>query len=148
MLKFKDLTDVCREYLLQQLNNVSVEAGKYGEMPSIAPCIWIYAEPTRNTITAANYLPAIRRAKVTFFAIVNSGLNKTDAANQSIELIELVEEKIFSEQFDNFLNQHPKNVNQNITVINYTDSEQPLNFDAIYSDFAVSYLEVWMDYSR
>lgn len=148
MLKFSQLVEVSKEFLSNSLNeSVTVDEGKYGEMPSLAPCVWIYAEPVRNAVTVANNVPAIRRAKLTFFAIEGAALNKTEAVNKSVELIELVEEKIFSSQFTQFINDHQKNINQLNTTIRYTDSEQPLNFDAIYADFAVSFLEVWIDYT-
>lgn len=151
MLKFSNIVKVVKEFLeTQNFNNshtVTIEEGKYGELPSITPAVWIYAEPERSFITALGDKPVSKRAKLTFFAVEQAADNKTSAINKSVELIETVEELIFSDQFLNFLNNHPYNFNQQETDVNYTDSEKPLNFDAVYSDLAVSYLEVWINYA-
>lgn len=147
MLKYSSLPSVIKNFLNQKIS-IPVEEGRYGEMPSIVPCIWIYIEPARNAATASNNYPVSRRAKVTFFAMESAVENKTEAANKSVELIEIIETLIFSQEFSDYINAHTNNVNQELTIVQYTDSEQPLNFDAIYSDMAVSFLEVWIDYAK
>ncbi|OQY70795.1 MAG: hypothetical protein B6D44_15175 [Ignavibacteriales bacterium UTCHB2] len=147
MLNYSSLPSAIKDFLTQKFT-IPVEEGKYGEMPSVVPCIWIYIEPARNAATAANHYPVARRAKITFFAMESAIDNKTEAANKSVELIEQVESFIFSQEFSDYINTHTNNVNQNFTTIKYTDSDQPLNFDAIYSDMAVSFLEIWIDYAK
>jgi len=148
MIKYINLTEVIKSYLQTNLKNVSVDIGKFGELPSVAPCIWIYIEPARNQLTDINSVPVLRKAKITFFAIADASVDKSSASLNSVVLIEQVESLVFSKEFAAFINQHELNINNNFTKITYTDSEQPLNFDAVYSDFAVSYLEIWINYAN
>jgi hypothetical protein len=147
MLKLSSLSKVCIDYLTANLPGVKHEPGKRGELPSLTPCVWIYVEPHRQKQANYKNYPVLRRAKVTFFACEGAAVNKTDAANKSIDLAEKVEQLIFSEDFFNYINAHKDNINTGLTEVTYTDSDQPLNFDDIYSDIAVSYLETWINYA-
>jgi len=147
MLTFTSLAKVCKEYLEGNLPDVKIEPGKRGEFPSITPCVWIYVEPSRPKNKNYKNYPVLRRAQVTFFACIGSAKDQTEAANKSMQLIEKVEQLLFAEGFQNFLNAHQENINDAITEITYTDAEQPMYFDGIYSDFATSALETWMNYA-
>lgn len=145
MVKFKDITQLIADYLSEKLPDVNIEAGKYGEMPSITPMIWIYIEPYRNMLTNINTVPIVKNAKVTLFAIADASTDKYKAMINSVELIEEVESVLFDSEFENYFNNHITNINQLYTSIRYAE-EQSLNFDNIYSDYAVAYLEVLVPY--
>lgn len=146
MLKFKDITGAIVDYLKHKMPELNCEAGKYGELPSITPAIWVYIEPYRNALTNYNSIPIVKQAKVTLFAIADASVDKYNAMIKSVELIEEVEQYLISEEFENYLNNHNDNVNNLLTNVEYA-SEQALNFDNIYSDYAVAYLELLINYS-
>lgn len=145
MLKFKDIPAVIKEYLKTKIPQTDIQIGKYGELPSITPAVWIYIEPYRNLLNSINSGAIFKQAKLTIFAIANASVDKYGAMLSSVELIELVEQYLFSDDFMDYLNDHPNNYNNIYAPIRYAE-DQPLNFDNIYSDFAVAYLEIIIPY--
>ncbi|MCS7054448.1 MAG: hypothetical protein NZM09_12065 [Ignavibacterium sp.] len=149
MIKYNKIIPAIINYLKQHhsLTGVNIEQGKFNEIPTVAPAVWVYIEPARNGLSDINLAPIIKKAKVTFFAFADASGDKTSASIASVDLIEEIESIILSPSFTDYINQHEDNIDSYFTKVSYTDSEQPLNFDAVYSDFAVSYLEIWINYA-
>ena len=145
MIKFKDITKIIADYLAEKMPHINIDAGKYGEMPSITPIIWIYIEPSRNMLTNVNTVPIVKQAKVTLFGIADASVDKYNAMINSVELIEEAEKFLFENEFEDYINNHSANVNQLYSSIKYAE-EQALSFDNIYSDYAVAYLEILVPY--
>ncbi|GMU99366.1 MAG: hypothetical protein AMXMBFR51_21010 [Ignavibacteriota bacterium] len=145
MLKFKNIASVVKEYLKIKIPQADIQIGKYGELPSITPAVWIYIEPYRNLLNSINSGAIFKQAKLLIFAIADASIDKYGAMLSSVDLIELVEQHLFSDDFMEYLNDHPDNYNQIYSSIRYAE-DQPLNFDNIYSDFAVAYLEIIIPY--
>lgn len=144
MLKFSETITAVEDYLTANLPGITIEKGKYGELPSLTPCVWIYAQPFRQKNQSIDSSPIFRRMRLTFFAAESAAENKTDAAIKSIELIEQVEYLIFSQDFKDYM---ASQSTEPLAEITYSDSDTPIDFDSVYSDIAISYLEVLISYS-
>ncbi len=111
-----------QQHALMTAAKVDVDFGKFGTMPSMTPCVWIYIDPEPGTTSQKGSV--IRKSKFTFFACAGGEDNPIYSALDAIELCEKVE-KIVNEISDVMIQQNA----------------EPVKFDGYYSDFAAAYVE-------
>lgn len=133
MKSYREFINTLIDYLKINLPNINIAFAKYGEIPAITPAILIYAEPFQDKISSLGKAK-VRTGKLTIFALNGGEENIEDAIFSSFELLETVEDLIY--EFDR----------QNDGSI--TMNENPISFDDVYSNIAVSYLEFLFFYKK
>ncbi len=133
MLSFKELTTSLLSYLREKLPGVSVQFGQYGELPSVTPAILIYAEPYGGGKDSRGKRK-VRFIKFTVFSLEGGNESIETSIFKSFELLEKTEDLINAFEIEK--------------GIDLSFSDDPIDFDAVYNNIAVCYLEFISPYRR
>jgi len=125
-MTFRELSQSIVDFLATHLS-VPVDHGKYGDLPQQAPAVLVYAEPMERLYETISG-PLFRKAEITIFAVAGGSSAPHLAKFDAIELAEQIEYWIM----------------QSDLKIEW--DEQPLRFDAVYSDIAIAYVTFKADY--
>lgn len=128
-MKLNEICNVILEELKSSYSSIGCEEknirlGKFGEMPTVAPFIWLYAEP-KEVLTKAGVFD-MGKGKISIFC----GAKSKSADEARLESIKILE--------------------RSIRCVLYTTTTQTniieLSFDSMYSDIAVTFAEFEVQY--
>lgn len=145
MLKFRDLRDEIVSFLQTNLEDINVEAGKYGEISVIPPGVLVYIEPyPADSVKNACQQPVFRKAKVNFFSVVANEATASDSSVSAVEVLELIEDLLSN--LETHLFGSAKNLDRTYTRIEYPDTW--ISFEGYHNNNAIANLELIFDYCK